>query len=85
MGGRHGRRGQQGPGDQRQQDHGRIVRRTAGVLANAGLEPAYRRLLTLRVRGASVPEAPSRVGTSTAGADALYVTFNPPSRTAVRR
>ncbi|WP_218029828.1 right-handed parallel beta-helix repeat-containing protein [Streptomyces rishiriensis] len=47
------------------------------VLANAGLEPAYRHLLTLRVGGVSVPEAPTRVGTSTAGADALYVTFNP--------
>lgn len=47
------------------------------VLENAGLEPPYRSLLDRRIGGPSVPEAPSRVGTSTAGADALYVTFNP--------
>ncbi|MFJ9894439.1 fibronectin type III domain-containing protein [Streptomyces sp. NPDC091280] len=47
------------------------------VLENAGLEAPYRGLLNLRVGALSVPEAPSRVGTSTAGADALYVTFNP--------
>ncbi|WP_329363108.1 fibronectin type III domain-containing protein [Streptomyces sp. NBC_01483] len=47
------------------------------ILDNAGLEPAYRGLLNLRVGAVSAPEAPSRVGTSAAGADALYVTFNP--------
>ncbi|MFJ6081294.1 fibronectin type III domain-containing protein [Streptomyces sp. NPDC092369] len=47
------------------------------ILDNAGLEPAYRGLLDRRIAAASVPEAPSRVGTSTAGTDALYVTFNP--------
>jgi hypothetical protein len=47
------------------------------ILDNAGLEPAYRGLLDRRIGAASVPEAPSRVGTSTAGTDALYVTFNP--------
>ncbi|MFJ9902269.1 fibronectin type III domain-containing protein [Streptomyces sp. NPDC101152] len=49
----------------------------ASVLTGAGLEPAYRGLLGRRVATPSVPEAPTRVGTSTAGADALYVTFNP--------
>lgn len=47
------------------------------VLAGAGLEPAYRGLLDRRVGALSAPEAPSRAGTSTAAADALYVTFNP--------
>jgi hypothetical protein len=47
------------------------------VLENAGLEPPYRSLLDRRIGAPGVPEAPSRVGTSTAGADALYVTFNP--------
>ncbi|WP_406441549.1 fibronectin type III domain-containing protein [Streptomyces sp. NBC_01613] len=47
------------------------------ILDNAGLEPAYKGLLDRRVGASSAPEAPSRVGTSTAGADALYVTFNP--------
>ncbi|MGW1622750.1 right-handed parallel beta-helix repeat-containing protein [Streptomyces sp. NPDC002172] len=47
------------------------------VLDAAGLEPAYRHLLDRRTGALSVPEAPSRVGTSTAGADALWVTFNP--------
>ncbi|MFI6560041.1 fibronectin type III domain-containing protein [Streptomyces sp. NPDC050534] len=47
------------------------------ILADAGLEPAYRSLLDRRVGARSVPEAPSRVGTGTAGPDALYVTFNP--------
>ncbi|MFF4488629.1 fibronectin type III domain-containing protein [Streptomyces sp. NPDC001544] len=49
----------------------------AAVLRGAGLEPPYRHLLNRRVGALSVPEAPSRVGTSAAGADALYVTFNP--------
>ncbi|MFG2372698.1 fibronectin type III domain-containing protein [Streptomyces sp. NPDC048504] len=49
----------------------------SSVLENAGLEPSYRGLLDRRTGAPSVPEAPSRVGTSTAGADALYVTFNP--------
>ncbi|MFC8514545.1 fibronectin type III domain-containing protein [Streptomyces sp. NPDC057257] len=47
------------------------------VVANAGLEPAYKGLLDRGLGAAAAPEAPSRVGTSTAGADALYVTFNP--------
>lgn len=47
------------------------------VLDAAGLEPAYRHLLDRRIGAVSVPEAPSRVGTGTAGADALWVTFNP--------
>ncbi len=47
------------------------------ILGNAGLEPAHRGLLNRRVGAVSTPEAPSRVGTSTAGVDALYVTFNP--------
>ncbi|KUN43618.1 fibronectin type III domain-containing protein [Streptomyces olivochromogenes] len=47
------------------------------IIGNAGLEPAHRGLLNRRVGAVSTPEAPSRVGTSTAGADALYVTFNP--------
>ncbi|MGP9017866.1 fibronectin type III domain-containing protein [Streptomyces sp. BR1] len=49
----------------------------ADVLANAGIEPAYRGILDRAVGAPSVPEAPSRVGTSTGGADGLYVTFNP--------
>ncbi|MFG2966438.1 fibronectin type III domain-containing protein [Streptomyces sp. NPDC048288] len=47
------------------------------VLGDAGLEPAYRHLLDRRTGALSVPEAPSRVGTATAGTDALWVTFNP--------
>jgi hypothetical protein len=47
------------------------------ILGDAGLEPAYRGLLNRSVGAVSTPQAPSRVGTSTAGADALYVTFNP--------
>ncbi|MFJ3772942.1 fibronectin type III domain-containing protein [Streptomyces sp. NPDC090075] len=47
------------------------------ILGNAGLEPAYRHLLDRRTGALSVPEAPTRVGTATAGADALWVTFNP--------
>ncbi|WP_438291113.1 fibronectin type III domain-containing protein [Streptomyces sp. HUAS TT7] len=47
------------------------------VLAGAGIEPAYRSVLDRTTQAVSVPEAPARVGTSTAGADALYVTFNP--------
>ncbi|MFJ8312779.1 MULTISPECIES: fibronectin type III domain-containing protein [unclassified Streptomyces] len=49
----------------------------ADILANAGIEPAYRGILDRRTAAVSVPEAPARVGTSTAGADGLYVTFNP--------
>ncbi|WP_329124519.1 right-handed parallel beta-helix repeat-containing protein [Streptomyces sp. NBC_01465] len=49
----------------------------AGVIANAGIEPAYRGILSARTAAVSAPEAPSRIGTSTAGADALLVTFNP--------
>ncbi|MET7703062.1 fibronectin type III domain-containing protein [Streptomyces sp. NPDC005485] len=47
------------------------------VLANAGLEPAHRGLLNRKIGAAAAPEAPSRVGTGTAGADALQITFNP--------
>ncbi|GHI42228.1 fibronectin type III domain-containing protein [Streptomyces violascens] len=47
------------------------------VLADAGIEPAYHSVLDRTTQAVSVPEAPARVGTSTAGADALYVTFNP--------
>ncbi|WP_369249940.1 fibronectin type III domain-containing protein [Streptomyces sp. R41] len=47
------------------------------ILDNAGLEPAYAPLLDRRIGAPSAPEAPSRVGTSSAGADALYATFNP--------
>jgi Fibronectin type III domain len=49
----------------------------ADVVANAGLEPAYRGLLDRRVGAVSVPEAPTRVGTTTGADGALYVTFNP--------
>ncbi|MER5846730.1 right-handed parallel beta-helix repeat-containing protein [Streptomyces sp. NPDC002012] len=49
----------------------------AAIVDNAGVESAYRGILTRRTGALSVPEAPSRVGTSTAGADALYATFNP--------
>ncbi|MEV0091429.1 fibronectin type III domain-containing protein [Streptomyces sp. NPDC050738] len=49
----------------------------AEIIANAGLEPAYRGILSARTGADSAPEAPSRIGTSTAGADALLVTFNP--------
>ncbi|MDJ0340708.1 fibronectin type III domain-containing protein [Streptomyces sp. PH10-H1] len=49
----------------------------AAILGNAGLEPAYRGLLDRRIGALAVPEAPSRVGTATAGAGALQVTFNP--------
>ncbi|MGW3656782.1 right-handed parallel beta-helix repeat-containing protein [Streptomyces sp. NPDC005151] len=49
----------------------------AQIVENAGLEPAYEGILERGTGALSVPEAPSRVGTSTAGADALYVTFNP--------
>ncbi|MEV7038826.1 fibronectin type III domain-containing protein [Amycolatopsis sp. NPDC051061] len=48
----------------------------AAVVANAGLEPAYRGLLTRRVGGAAPPEAPSRVGTF-AVSGKLYATWNP--------
>jgi len=47
------------------------------ILDNAGLEPAHHGLLDHAVGAEAAPEAPSRVGTSAAGADALYVTFNP--------
>jgi hypothetical protein len=49
----------------------------ASIVAAAGLEPAYRPLLTRRFGAVSVPEAPTRVGTTTAGSGTLYVTFNP--------
>ncbi|MEV5951181.1 fibronectin type III domain-containing protein [Streptomyces sp. NPDC051993] len=49
----------------------------ADILANAGIEPAYRGILDRTTAAVSVPEAPARVGTSTAGPDGLYVTFNP--------
>ncbi|MFE5091373.1 hypothetical protein ACFRCI_13395 [Streptomyces sp. NPDC056638] len=49
----------------------------AAIVDNAGVEPAYRGILTRRTGALSVPEAPSRVGTSTVGAGALYATFNP--------
>ncbi|MFD9563895.1 fibronectin type III domain-containing protein [Streptomyces sp. NPDC059994] len=47
------------------------------IVDNAGIEPAYRSVLTRTTGAVSVPEAPARVGTSTAGSDGLYVTFNP--------
>lgn len=47
------------------------------VVANAGIEPAYASVLARTAGVVSVPEAPARVGTSTAGSDGLYVTFNP--------
>ncbi|NEA57341.1 fibronectin type III domain-containing protein [Streptomyces sp. SID13666] len=49
----------------------------AAIVANAGLEPAYRGLLNRRIGALSTPEAPSRVGTSSGGTTALVVTFNP--------
>ncbi|MEV0634323.1 fibronectin type III domain-containing protein [Streptomyces sp. NPDC050619] len=49
----------------------------AEILDNAGLEPAYRGLLDRRIGAPSAPESPSRVGATSAGADALDVTFNP--------
>lgn len=49
----------------------------AAIVAAAGIEPAYRSVLSRTPGAVSVPEAPSRVGTSTAGADALYAIFNP--------
>jgi len=48
----------------------------ADVVANAGLEPAYRGLLTRRVGGRGPAEAPSRVGTF-AMPGMLYATWNP--------
>ena len=48
----------------------------SAVVDNAGLEPAYRHLLSRRVGGASVPEAPSRVATFAANG-ALVATWNP--------
>ncbi|MFJ7218978.1 fibronectin type III domain-containing protein [Amycolatopsis sp. NPDC098790] len=48
----------------------------AAIVANAGLEPAYRGLLTRRVGGPAPAEAPSRVGTF-AVAGKLYATWNP--------
>ncbi|MGW2865385.1 fibronectin type III domain-containing protein [Streptomyces sp. NPDC001205] len=47
------------------------------ILAGAGIEPAQRSVLDRVTQAVSVPEAPARVGTSTGGADALYVIFNP--------
>jgi hypothetical protein len=49
----------------------------ADVVANAGLEPAYRWLLGERFGAVSVPAAPTRVGTSTGAGGTLLVTFNP--------
>ncbi|NDZ81391.1 fibronectin type III domain-containing protein [Streptomyces sp. SID10853] len=49
----------------------------AAIVAAAGIEPAYRGVLGRTAGAVSVPEAPSRAGTSTAGADALYAIFNP--------
>ncbi|MFJ9784842.1 fibronectin type III domain-containing protein [Amycolatopsis sp. NPDC101161] len=46
------------------------------IVANAGLEPAYRGLLTRRVGGSAPAEAPSRVGTF-AAVGKLYATWNP--------
>jgi len=48
----------------------------AAIVANAGLEPAYRGLLTRRVGGGAPAEAPSRVGTF-AVSGKLYATWNP--------
>ncbi|MFK8905769.1 fibronectin type III domain-containing protein [Streptomyces sp. YS-3] len=47
------------------------------VIARAGIEPAYRDVLTRTTGAVSVPEAPARVGTSPGGGDGLDVTFNP--------
>jgi hypothetical protein len=49
----------------------------ADVVARAGLEPAYRDLLTHRFAATSVPAAPTRVGTATGPGGTLLVTFNP--------
>ncbi|MFJ3708032.1 fibronectin type III domain-containing protein [Streptomyces sp. NPDC090053] len=49
----------------------------AAIVGNAGIEPAYRGILSRTAGAVSAPEAPSRVGTSTAGSDALYAIFNP--------
>jgi hypothetical protein len=46
------------------------------VVANAGLEPAYRGLLTWQVSKPSTPDAPSRVG-SFAADKAVYAMWNP--------
>ncbi|MGW4525649.1 fibronectin type III domain-containing protein [Amycolatopsis sp. NPDC004378] len=48
----------------------------ASIVANAGLEPAYRGLLTRQVGGRAPAEAPSRVGTF-AVSGKLYATWNP--------
>lgn len=48
----------------------------ADVVDNAGLEPAYRHLLDVRVGGVSAPESPERVG-SFAADGAVYVTWSP--------
>ncbi|WP_410671230.1 fibronectin type III domain-containing protein [Amycolatopsis sp. cmx-4-68] len=48
----------------------------AAIVANAGLEPAYRGLLSRRVGAGAAAEAPSRVGTF-AVAGKLYATWNP--------
>ncbi|AHH95833.1 fibronectin type III domain-containing protein [Kutzneria albida] len=47
----------------------------AATIANAGLEPAYRHLLTQQVGGRSAPQAPAQLATT--GADgAVYVSFS---------
>ncbi|GAB3155090.1 fibronectin type III domain-containing protein [Amycolatopsis stemonae] len=48
----------------------------ASIVANAGLEPAYRGLLTRQVGGRAPAEAPSRVGTFAVSGE-LYATWNP--------
>jgi hypothetical protein len=48
----------------------------AAIVANAGLEPAYRHLLGVRTAPASVPEAPERVG-SFAADGAVYALWSP--------
>ncbi|OXM64574.1 fibronectin type III domain-containing protein [Amycolatopsis vastitatis] len=48
----------------------------AAIVANAGLEPAYRGLLARRIGGCAPPEAPSRVGTFAVDGK-LYATWNP--------
>jgi hypothetical protein len=49
----------------------------ADVVANAGLEPAYRGILSRRSTPVSVPVAPTRVATATGEDGTLFATFNP--------
>ncbi|WP_443060782.1 fibronectin type III domain-containing protein [Streptomyces sp. NBC_00448] len=49
----------------------------AGVVADAGLEPAYRSVLARRFAPVSVPVAPTRVATAVGASGTLYTAFNP--------